>query len=533
MLMAIAPLLVLLPLDMARDAQRSSDVRVGLFVALGITATLLSLFVIGAERKLWERSAHLKARFTNVAGLKVGAQVRLAGISVGIVNRIDLPVPDPTADARLVPAIKLSELMDAERRKLKSSKAGKIEDVDMSALDVPLIDENKKLNFESPINLSLVLTDPQDALEATIEVVGVDMHGSDARERILARVRRGQTAVLGTVIFKSVHSIRLQNLKDTADIKRGKRSAPFAGCTLQVGDGTSRKVTVDMRVSANIMERVRTDSVAAVQNEGLLGDKFIDISIGTLSKPEVPDRGLLLADEGVDLAAALASTGEIIDNVNGSTESIRALLEGFRKAGGEQTVVAAVRSIQALADEVRDGDGLLHQVIFDESGGTAYKEILSNVNASTRKVDSGLAKVDGILADLRTNQSLAHELLYGDQGELTVSEARRLLAATSTVVEDIKTKEGLLHNLIYQEDKGAIMGNINAASGDVRAIVADVRDVVASVKQGKGTVGQLLADPSVYEDLKALVGDARRSGAVKMLVRYAIEQDEQGKVKPK
>ncbi len=49
--------------------QRSTDVKVGLFVALGIVATFLSLFVIGQERKLWEKSAHLKARFTTVAGL--------------------------------------------------------------------------------------------------------------------------------------------------------------------------------------------------------------------------------------------------------------------------------------------------------------------------------------------------------------------------------------------------------------------------------------------------------------------------------
>jgi phospholipid/cholesterol/gamma-HCH transport system substrate-binding protein len=519
---------------MARDAQRTSDVKVGIFVALGVAATLASLFLIGAERKLWEKSAHLKARFSNVAGLKVGAQVRLAGINVGIVNRIDLPAPDPKADARLVRSLKLEELVLAEQTKQKANrKEDKRFEIDLAALDVPLMDESKQLNFDPPINLSLVLTDPQDALEATIEVVGVDMHGAEARERILARVRRGQTAVLGMVIFQTVTSIRLINLKDMADIKRSKRPIPFASCMLQVGDGTARKVTVDMRVSADILERVRTDSIAAVQNEGLLGDKFLDISIGTLSKPQVPDGGLLVSDEGVDLAAALASTGEIIDNVNGSTESIRALLEGFRKAGGEATMVAAVRSIQTLADEVRQGDGLLHQLIFDEDTGAQYKDIVGTLNASTKKVDAGLAKVDGILADVRTNKSLAHELLFGEQGELTVSEARRLIAAVSTVVEDVKTNEGVLHSLIYQEDKGAILGNVNAASGDLRAMVADLRDVVAEVKQGKGTVGQLLADPGVYEDLKGLLGDARRSGAVKMLVRYAIEQEETGKVKPK
>jgi len=84
--------------------QRSSDVKVGIFVAVGVMATFLSLFVIGQERKLWEKSATLKARFSNVAGLKVGGQVRLAGVNIGIVSKIQLPELDPRADAAVMPA---------------------------------------------------------------------------------------------------------------------------------------------------------------------------------------------------------------------------------------------------------------------------------------------------------------------------------------------------------------------------------------------------------------------------------------------
>ncbi len=478
--------------------QRSTDVKVGLFVALGIVATFLSLFVIGQERKLWQKSAHLKARFSNVAGLKVGAQVRLAGISIGIVNKIDLPELDPNADAAIVKPVDLGTIIVPEGQ---------------ATLTAPLkVLQNK---FADPKNLSVIASDPDEKLEATVEVVGLDFHGQAARERILVRVRGRDGVGAGKIYWSHVDSVTIKVLKDHGP-----------GSTLQVGDGTARKMTVDMRISTDVLERVRTDSIAAVQTEGLLGDKFIDITIGSLSKPQVNDGDMLSSDEGVDIAAALASTGEIIDNVNASTESIRALLEGFRKAGGEATVVAAMQSIQDIADEIQHGNGLIHQLIFDKSSGQAYKDIVGNISASSKTVNEGLTKIDGILADVRTNKSLVHELIYGEQGEATVADARKLIAEATQVVNDVRTKDSLVHNLIYKPDDGQIMASVGGASADLKVITGDVRQIVAEVKKGKGTVGMLLNDPTVYEDLKLLLGNVRRNDAVKTLVRFAIEEDD-------
>ncbi len=485
--------------------QRGTDVKVGIFVALGILATFLSLFIIGQERKLWEKSVHLKARFSNVAGLKVGGQVRLAGISVGIVSKIELPLLDPNADAAIVKPVNLDAIV------IPSG---------VATVTEPLTVLQSK--FAEPKNLSLLASDPDEKLEATIEVVGTDLHGQAARERILVRVRGRDGVATGKIYFSKIDGITIKVLKDHGP-----------GSTLQVGDGTARKMTVDMRISADVIERIRTDSVAAVQTEGLLGDKFIDIGIGSLSKPQMKDGDMLSSDEGVDIAAALSSTGEIIDNVNASTESIRALLEGFRKAGGEATVVAAMQSIQDIADEIQHGKGLIHQLIFDKGSGQAYQDIVGNINESTKTINEGLSKVDGILADVRENKSLVHELIYGENGEATVADARKLIGEATQVVTDVRTKEGLVHNLIYKPDNGEIVASVSAAAADVKIITGDVKQMVAEVKTGKGTVGMLLNDPTVYEDLKLLLGNVRRNEAVKTLVRFAIEKDDKQVEVPK
>jgi phospholipid/cholesterol/gamma-HCH transport system substrate-binding protein len=52
-----------------------------------------------------------------------------------------------------------------------------------------------------------------------------------------------------------------------------------------------------------------------------------------------------------------------------------------------------------------------------------------------------------------------------------------------------------------------------------------MKQIVADVKAGKGTLGALLVDPSVYEDLKLVLGNVERNKALRALVRYSIRRD--------
>ena len=87
--------------------------------------------------------------------------------------------------------------------------------------------------------------------------------------------------------------------------------------------------------------------------------------------------------------------------------------------------------------------------------------------------------------------------------------------------------DGVAHALLYGDDDSQhVMKNVNAMSDDMAAIIHDVR-------QGKGTLGALLVDPSVYEDVKSLVGNVERNDVLRALVRYSIKADEQGGRTPK
>jgi phospholipid/cholesterol/gamma-HCH transport system substrate-binding protein len=70
--------------------QSNIELSVGAFVLLGLTAIVWFAVQAGAGAAIGGSTYELKARFTNIGGLKPGSQVFIAGVPVGRVEKIDL-----------------------------------------------------------------------------------------------------------------------------------------------------------------------------------------------------------------------------------------------------------------------------------------------------------------------------------------------------------------------------------------------------------------------------------------------------------
>jgi phospholipid/cholesterol/gamma-HCH transport system substrate-binding protein len=88
-------------------------------------------------------------------------------------------------------------------------------------------------------------------------------------------------------------------------------------------------------------------------------------------------------------------------------------------------------------------------------------------------------------------------------------------------LKGVRDADSLTHDVLYGGK-----GNGAEAIANVTAITADLRAITADMRKGKGTVGALLVDPSVYEDMKVLLGNVQRNDVLRALVRYSIKQDE-------
>lgn len=69
-----------------------TKLKVGIFLALGIFVLVISVFMLGANKSIFQHTYRISTYFDSVQGLNNGAVVSLAGVKIGNVESIDYDV---------------------------------------------------------------------------------------------------------------------------------------------------------------------------------------------------------------------------------------------------------------------------------------------------------------------------------------------------------------------------------------------------------------------------------------------------------
>jgi phospholipid/cholesterol/gamma-HCH transport system substrate-binding protein len=96
---------------------------------------------------------------------------------------------------------------------------------------------------------------------------------------------------------------------------------------------------------------------------------------------------------------------------------------------------------------------------------------------------------------------------------------------------------GLLHLLIFDPalerqvravgpasaEAAAAVGKAEKAMGQLDHAATDLSEIVGYVKSGQGTLGGVIYDPAIYEDLRTIVGGVRRNVILRTLGRFVLK----------
>src|SRR5918992_5613113 len=85
---------------------------------------------------------------------------------------------------------------------------------------------------------------------------------------------------------------------------------------IRVPAGPSARFRVRMRVRSDLRQLIRTDSVASIQNDGLVGNKFVQVETGSEQAQMIPEKGTIQSTEPFDLADLMKSMAETVAIVN-------------------------------------------------------------------------------------------------------------------------------------------------------------------------------------------------------------------------
>ena len=90
---------------MSRES-RATNVKVGIFLSIGLLTLAVAIFLVGEKSGLFEGKTEIYAHFGDINGLVVGAPVRLAGLDMGTVSEIRFPEQVDHTGARVALSIK-------------------------------------------------------------------------------------------------------------------------------------------------------------------------------------------------------------------------------------------------------------------------------------------------------------------------------------------------------------------------------------------------------------------------------------------
>ncbi len=306
----------------------------------------------------------------------------------------------------------------------------------------------------------------------------------------------------------------VEGLKPGAPVKLGGVDIGLVTGVAYSAKSSDSLIYVKVDIKKTEAVRIRRGTKASVAMMGMLGDKMLVLKVADPAAPEIPPGGRLEADEGDDIIAKVQGA---VEKVSARLDEIGALTKPLSDPKFVNDLSGIVANLNEITTAIAHNDSAVHRLLMDPREGERIDATLANIDTATLRLAGMLGAMQDVSDHVRSGPGIAHAVIYdgtmSKNAASTLDEIHQDLAA-------IRTGNGLAHAVVYGDDNTQhVLGNMNAMSDDLRAIVAEVR-------AGKGTLGGLLVDPTIYEDLKSAVGNVERNQVLRALVRYSIKEDE-------
>jgi phospholipid/cholesterol/gamma-HCH transport system substrate-binding protein len=231
---------------------------------------------------------------------------------------------------------------------------------------------------------------------------------------------------------------------------------------IRVPEGPSGRFRVRMRVRSDLRPLIRVDSIALIQNDGLVGNKFVQIQTGTEAAPAVADGGTIQSREPFDIADLMVTMSQTLATVNtmlvevksGVDEALGAVTatasdaQGLMKdLGGEvRTILGSAdevsRDLKVIVGNVRAGRGTVGKLVNDEALYASIRSMAADAEKAVATVRQASEDARAAIADLRGQN--------GPVRGLTGDAQQTLQAAREAMADLAETTEALKRNFFFR-----------------------------------------------------------------------------------
>jgi phospholipid/cholesterol/gamma-HCH transport system substrate-binding protein len=231
---------------------------------------------------------------------------------------------------------------------------------------------------------------------------------------------------------------------------------------IRVPEGPSGRFRVRMRVRSDLRPLIRVDSIALIQNDGLVGNKFVQIQTGTEAAPAVADGGTVQSREPFDIADLMLTMSQTLATVNtmlvevksgvddalGAVTATASDAQGLMKdlGGDVRTILGSAdqvsRDLKVIVGNVRAGRGTVGKLVNDEALYASVRSMAADAEKAVATVRQASEDARAAIADLRGQN--------GPVRGLTGDAQQTLQAAREAMADLAETTEALKRNFFFR-----------------------------------------------------------------------------------
>jgi phospholipid/cholesterol/gamma-HCH transport system substrate-binding protein len=276
---------------------------------------------------------------------------------------------------------------------------------------------------------------------------------------------------------------------------------------------------IELAIESAYIERVRRDSRAIIDSKGLLGDKIVNVTPGSPAEPRLQEGEYVQPKAGLSFESLAKQVEDTAAAIGGAAQEAQGAVGNFASPEIVENVRRTTAAMASILEEVAHGNGLAHSILYDPAYAARVSATLANLEQTTANARGAATRIDRILARVEHGPGTLNALVYGTDGSDMLGEWKRAAGGVADFTDQLNHGDGLAQALVRDPSGRKLVA-------DMGEFATRLNHIAKHVEAGRGTVGGLLVDPSVYEEMKTVLGNIERSVVFKALVRATIQEDD-------
>ena len=278
-------------------------------------------------------------------------------------------------------------------------------------------------------------------------------------------------------LFTKSFSVYADFAKITGILNGGKvRVAGMDAGTVTRIDVPSRpdaKFRIHFRIIEKLHPIVRQDSVATIQTDGLLGNKFLQIDAGTVDSQLAQNGSMIQSKEPFDW-------GDLMDEINGVVKQVNGIMEGVK-----DQILTTLAEIEGTAKSA-------NMLIKDATPN------VKNIIASADKIGADLRQIiDGVQEGKGTLGALIKD-------KEVYESVKRSVDTGGKVVENLRETSASAKRIVDKAEASEIIPEVQRTVKNLQQVTLQIKAAVDKFQSGSGEAG-------VAENLQRTLAQAQET----------------------